>query len=220
MAITIYQLDRSRSERAVWLMEELGAAYTIEFFERLPVTMQAEPAYKALHPLGSSPVLGIDGRNIAESGAVIEYLATTQGGGALALGPDSPDYADYLYWFHFAESSMMPALVSEIMAGFAGIDPANPLRVHTRDRIAQLLAFTDARLSAVPFFAGDRFTAADVMMTFPFTMTRQFVPVDVAGHPAIAAYVERMEARPAYQRCRAIVDSPAKQPGTPWRGST
>lgn len=206
MAITIYQLDRSRSERAVWLMEELGAAYDIEFFERLPVTMQAEPAYKALHPLGSSPVLGIDGRNIAESGAVIEYLATTQGDGALALAPDSEDYADYLYWFHFAESTMMPALVSEIMARFAGIDPANPLRVHARDRIAQLLAFTDARLSTVPFFAGDRFTAADVMMTFPFTMTRQFVPVDVAGHPAIADYVERMEARPAYQRCRTIVD--------------
>ncbi|WP_068070529.1 glutathione S-transferase family protein [Novosphingobium lentum] len=210
MTITIYQLDRSRSERAVWLMEELGAAYDIEFFERLPVTMQAEPAYKALHPLGSSPVLGIDGTNIAESGAVIEYLATTQGGGALALGPTSPDYADYLYWFHFAESTMMPALVSEIMAGFAGIDPENQLRVYARQRIAQLLAFTDARLAAVPFFAGEQFTAADVMMTFPFTMTRQYVPVDVEGHPAIAAYVERMEARPAYQRCRAIVDRAPK----------
>ncbi|MDE2563160.1 MAG: glutathione S-transferase family protein [Sphingomonadales bacterium] len=210
MTITIYQLDRSRSERAVWLMEELGAPYAIEFFERLAVTMQAEPAYKALHPLGSSPVLGIDGKNIAESGAVIEYLATTQGGGALALGPDSPDYAEYLYWFHFAESTLMPALVSEIMAEFTGIEPESALRVRSRHRIKQLLEFTDARLSTAPFFAGGRFTAADVMMTFPFTMTRQFVPVDVDGHPAIAAYVERMEARPAYQRCRAIVDCPAK----------
>lgn len=205
MAITIYQLERSRSERAVWLMEELQAPYAIEFFARLP-TLQAEPAFKALHPLGSSPVLGIDDRNIAESGAVIEYLATTQGGGVLALGPGSPDYADYLYWFHFAESTMMPALVSEIMAEFTGVEHASPSRVVARQRIKQLLEFTDAGLATVPFFAGDQFTAADIMMAFPFTMTRQFVPVDVEGHPAIAAYVERMEARPAYQRCRAIVD--------------
>lgn len=206
MTVTIYQLERSRSERAVWLMEELGAPYAIEFFRRLPVTMQAEPAFKALHPLGSSPVLGIDGKNIAESGAVIEYLATTQGGGALAVGPESPDYADYLYWFHFAESTLMPALVGEIMAEFGGIEADHPMRTNARARIAQLLAFTDARLAQVPFVAGQQFTAADVMMTFPFTMTRQFVPVDVEGHPHIAAYVERMEARPAYQRCRVIVD--------------
>ncbi len=205
MTITIYQLERSRSERAVWLMEELGAPYDIEFFKRLP-TWQAEPAFKALHPLGSSPVLGIDGKTIAESGAVIEYLATTQGGGALALEPGSPDYADYLYWFHFAESSLMPALVGEIMAQFGGIEADHPLRVNARARIAQLLAFADARLASVPFVAGERFTAADVMMTFPFTTTRQFVPVDVEAHPGIAAYVERMEARPAYRRCRAIVD--------------
>lgn len=210
MTITIYQLERSRSERAVWLMEELGAPYAIEFFERLPVTMQAEPAYKALHPLGSSPVLGIGDQKIAESGAVIEYLATTQGGGALALGPDSPDYAQYLYWFHFAESTLMPALVGEIMAQFGGIDADHPSRTYGRARIAQLMAFTDAHLAEVPFMAGDQFTAADVMMTFPFTMTRQFVPVDVEGNPNIAAYVKRMEARPGYQRCRAIVDRPAK----------
>ncbi|CAH0495390.1 glutathione S-transferase family protein [Novosphingobium sp. CECT 9465] len=210
MTITIYQLERSRSERAVWLMEELGAPYAIEFFERLPVTMQAEPAYKALHPLGSSPVLGIGDQKIAESGAVIEYLATTQGGGALALGPDSPDYAQYLYWFHFAESTLMPALVGEIMAQFGGIEADHPSRTYGRARIAQLMAFTDAHLAKVPFMAGDQFTAADVMMTFPFTMTRQFVPVDVEGNPNIAAYVERMEARPGYQRCRAIVDRAAK----------
>lgn len=205
MTITIYQLERSRSERAVWLMEEIGAPYRIEFFRRLP-TWQAEPAYKALHPLGSSPVLGIDGKNIAESGAVIEYLATTQGGGLLAPDRDAPDYADYLYWFHFAESTLMPALVTEIMAEISRIEADHPFRAGARARVAQLLAFTDARLAAVPYVAGDRFTAADVMMTFPFTMTRQFVPVDVEGHPSIAAYVERMEARAAYQRCRDIVD--------------
>ncbi|WP_062344117.1 glutathione S-transferase family protein [Novosphingobium sp. CCH12-A3] len=207
MTITIYQLERSRSERAVWLMEELGAPYAIEFFKRLP-TWQAEPAFKALHPLGSSPVLGIGNERIAESGAVIEYLATTQGDGRLALRPDSPDYAQYLYWFHFAESSLMPALVSEILAQLGGIEDGHPLRSKARARIAELLAFTNARLGEVPFVAGAQFTAADVMMTFPFTMTRQFVPIDVEGYPNIADYVGRMEARPAYQRCRAIVDRP------------
>jgi glutathione S-transferase len=207
MTITIYQLERSRSERAIWLMEELGAPYAIEFFKRLP-NWAAEPAFKALHPLGSSPVLGIGDERIAESGAVIEYLATTQGGGRLALGPDSADYAQYLYWFHFAESTLMPALVSEILSELDGIDIDHPLRCKARARVAQLLAFTNARLGEVPFVACGQFTAADVMMTFPFTMTRQFVPIDVEGHPNIAAYVERMESRTAYQRCRAIVDRP------------
>jgi len=207
MSITIYQLERSRSERAVWLMEELGAPYAIEFFKRLP-NWQAEPAFKALHPLGSSPVIGIGDERIAESGAVIEYLATTQGGGELAPKAGSADYAQYLYWFHFAESTLMPALVGEIMAQYGGIEEDHPSRVSGRARVAQLLRFTDARIAEVPFFAGERFTAADVMMTFPFTTTRQFVPVDVESHPHIAAYVERMEGRPAYQRCRAIVDRP------------
>lgn len=208
MAITIYQLDRSRSERAVWLMEELGAPYAIEFFERMP-SWEAEPAFKALHPLGSSPVIDIDGKKIAESGAVIEYLATTQGGGSLALGPVSPDYADYLYWFHFAESTLMPSLVAEISAERAGIAADNPSRIYNRRRAETLLQFVDARLQAVPWFAGQQFTAADIMMVFAFTTTRLFTPVDVAGHAAIAAYVARIEARPAYQRCRAIVDRPA-----------
>jgi len=208
MAITLYQLDRSRSERAVWLMEELGAPYAIEFFERLP-TWEAEPAFKALHPLGSSPVIDIDGKKIAESGAIIEYLATTQGGGALGLGPDSPDYADYLYWFHFAESTLMPSLVAEISAERAGIDTDNPSRIYNRHRADQLLRFVNARLEAVPWFAGEHFTAADIMVAFAFTTTRLFTPVDCESHAAIAAYVQRIEARPAYQRCRAIVDRAA-----------
>lgn len=209
MTITIYQLDRSRSERAVWLMEELGAPYAIEFFERGP-TQAAEPAYKALHPLGSSPVIDVDGKRLAESGAVIEYLATTQGGGSLALTPDSPDYIDYLYWFHFAESSLMPAIVSEIMAERAGVDHDHPSRIYNRQRSAQLLDFADERLAEAPWIAGEAFTAADIMITFPFTTTRLFVPVDVEGHRHIAAYLERITARPAYQKCRAIVDRPAR----------
>lgn len=203
--VTIYQLDRSRSERAIWVMEELDAPYSVEFFTR-DANWSAEPAYKALHPLGSSPVIDADGHRIAESGAVVEYLATTQGGGKLALQPDSPDYAAYLYWFHFAESSLMPALVSEIMAERAGLDHDHPSRVYARMRGAELLGYVAKRVETATWFAGERFTAADIMMTFPFTTTRLFMTVDVESYPPILRYLERIEARPAYQRMRAIVD--------------
>ncbi|WP_449472892.1 glutathione S-transferase family protein [Sphingobium chungangianum] len=207
MSITIFQLDRSRSERAVWLMEEVESPYDIRFYARLE-TLAAEPSYKALHALGSSPVIEADGQRLAESGAVIEYLARTQGSGALRATPGHPDYADYLFWFHFAESSLMPALVTEIMAERAGIAQDHPSRIAGRAHAARLLKLVDNRLSHKPYMAGDRFTAADIMMTFPFTTTRLFMSVDVEGHPNIAAYVERMAARPAYRRMRAIVDRP------------
>ena len=207
MSVTIFQLDRSRSERAVWLMEEVECPYDIHFYARLE-TLAAEPAYKALHPLGSSPVIEADGQRIAESGAVMDYLATTQGNGALRANPGAPDYADYLFWFHFAESSLMPALVTEIMAERAGIAQDHPSRVAGRAHSLRLLKLVDDRLTHAPYMAGDRFTAADIMMTFPFTTTRLFMSVNVEGHKSIAAYVGRMTARPAYCRMRAIVDHP------------
>lgn len=199
--ITIHHLARSRSDRAVWLMEELGAPYELKLYKRLE-TMSAEAAYKALHPLGSSPVIGVDDDVLAESGAVIEYLATTQGDGALARNPADKDYLDYLFWFHFAESSMMPELVREIMAEYGGIDFDHPSRQYARERAAHFLRHADSHLSRVPWFAGERFSAADIMMTFPFTTTRHFTPVDMSDYPHIAAYVEKVEQRPAYLRCR------------------
>jgi glutathione S-transferase len=201
--ITIYHLDRSRSERPVWVMEELGAPYEIRHFDRMP-TLEAEPAYKKLHPLGSSPVIADDGKLIAESGAVVEYLATTQGGGRLAVKPGAANYADYLFWFHFAESSLMNEVTREIMAEAGGVPHDNIGRRFSRQRTAQFLAFTDARLAEVPYFAGDTLTAADIMMAFVFTTTRLFTPVDLDPCPNIRAFIERIEARPAYQRTQRI----------------
>ena len=182
--ITVHHLARSRSDRAVWLMEELGAPYELKLYNRLE-TLSAEASYKALHPLGSSPVIGIADAVLAESGAVVEYLATTQGDGALAAKPGDDDYADYLFWFHFAESSLMPELVREIMAEVGGIAHDHPSRQYARDRAAHYLRHTDSRLAQVPWFAGERFTAADIMMTFPFTTTRHFTPVDLTDYPQI-----------------------------------
>ena len=201
--ITIYHLDRSRSERGVWLMEELGAPYAIEHFDRMP-TLEAEPAYKRLHPLGSSPVIRDGDKVIAESGAVIEYLANMAGGGALAVTPGAENYADYLYWFHFAESSLMPEMTREIMAEFGGVPRDNPGRVFSRQRTANYLAFANDRVRDVPWFAGEAFTAADIMMTFAFTTTLLFAPLDLTPYPHIRAYLERVEARPAWQRSQRI----------------
>lgn len=202
--ITVYHLDRSRSERPVWLLEELGEPYSIEHFERIEPTLEAEPAYKALHPLGSSPVVNVDGKVIGESGAVIEYLATTFGGGRLAVSPGAPNYADYLFWFHFAESTLMNEVTREIMSEAGGVPHDNPGRAFSRRRIPKFLSFVDDRLAHSPYFAGEEFTAADIMMTFIFTTTRLFVTLDLAPYPNILEYIERIEARPAYQRSQRI----------------
>lgn len=203
--ITIHHLDRSRSERAIWVMEELGAPYTLRWYKRLE-NLSAEPAYKALHPLGSSPVIEVDGQMIAESGAVVEYLATTQGGRALALGPRDPAYGEYLFWFHFAESSLMPEITREIMAEHLGIANDHPSRQWSRARTAMFLDHVNGRLGEAPWFAGAQFTAADIMMAFPFTTTRQFTPVDIGSYPNIITYLDRIEQRPAYRRCRELAD--------------
>ena len=200
--ITIYHLDRSRSERAVWLMEELGEPYQIEHFDRLE-TLSAEPAYKKLHPLGSSPVIKAEGKMLAESGAVIEYLATMTGGGRLAVKPGAANYIDYLYWFHFAESTLMPQVVSEIMSEAGGVPHDNPGRQYARARAAQLLSFVDDHLANVEYFAGE-FTAADIMVTFVFTTTPLFVPLDLEPYPNIRAYVDRIRARPGFQQAQRI----------------
>ena len=201
--ITIYHLDRSRSERAVWLMEELSAAYEIEHFDRT-ATWEAAPDYKTLHPLGSSPVISVDGKVIAESGAVIEYLATTVGSGVLALSPGHSRYADYLYWFHFAECTLMNILTSEIMSERAGVDEQHASRIYNRRRRDELLAFVDDHLASNRFIAGDDFTAADIMITFPFTTTRAFAPFKIDAYPNIVAYLARIRSRPAYRRGQHI----------------
>mgnify|MGYP003387874052 CR=1 FL=1 len=202
--ITIHHLARSRSDRAVWLMEELAAPYELKLYKRLE-TMSAEPSYKALHPLGSSPVINDGDMTLAESGAVIEYLATTQGNGALAAKPTDDDYGEYLFWFHFAESSLMPELTREIMAEFGGIEFDHPSRQYARERAAHYLGHVDRRLAQVPWFAGDRFTAADIMMTFPFTTTRQFTPVDLTAYDNIMAYIDKVQAREGYRRSRQAI---------------
>jgi glutathione S-transferase len=198
MSLIVHHLGVSQSERIVWLCEELAIPYELKVYERDPVTRLAPPAYKALHPLGTAPIITDGDLVLPESGAIMEYIIGKYGDGRLAVGPTSPNYADYLFWFHFANASMMPRQT-------IGPRPAEgaeetPRARFMRERGELTWALVEKRLGEAPYFAGDDFTAADIIMGFPLTTMRAFAPHDLAPHPNIRAYLQKIGQRPAYQR--------------------
>lgn len=201
--ITIHHLNDSRSERIVWLAEELGLPYKLVRHQR-EKTGAAPPEYKELHPLGKAPVIEDGGVKLAESGAIVEYLVQRHGDGRLAPKPQDASYRDYLYWMHFAEGSLM--MLSMIALVISRIPEAkeSPVKQRMDGRLKGMLAFVDAQLASRTWFAGDAFTAADVMMLFPFTTMRHYLDYDIAAYPNIVAYVKRIEARPAYAKAMSI----------------
>ena len=204
--ITIYHLETSRSERIVWLMEELDIEYKLDIFPRETTGASPSPL-KAIHALGKAPVIRDGDLVLAESGAIVEYLVHRYGGGRLALRPDAPDphaYARYLYWLHFAEGSLMSLMLIALVLSRIPEAGASPVTTRISDRVKQMLAFVDVELGAGPWFAGAEFTAADVMMAFPFTTMKHFLDVDIATYPNIVAYVQRIESRPAYQKAMML----------------
>jgi glutathione S-transferase len=209
--ITVHHLGVSQSERIVWLCEELEIPYRLELYERDPATRLAPAAYHALHPMGLAPVIEDDALLLAESGAIIEYIITKHGGGRLAVAPDEPNYAGYLFWFHFANGTLMPArmidLIARHMAAARG-DSAGPRTPNVRRERAFVLI--EARLGETPYFAGETFTAADIIMVFPLTTMRVFAPLDLSPFPNIRAYLQRIGERPGYQRAMKAGD-----PGLP-----
>jgi glutathione S-transferase len=208
--LVVHHLGISQSERIVWLCEELEVPYQLIRYERDPVTRLAPENYKALHPSGTAPVITDDDVVLAESGAIVEYVIAKHGRGRFALKPDDPDYASYLYWFHFANGSMMPSamidLIIQMVGGQAETDSMRLLRSRG-DRAMQMM---EKRLGTADYFAGSKFTAADIMMLFPLTTMRAFVPRDLTPFPNIRAYLKRVVARPGYQRARQKGD-----PGMP-----
>lgn len=198
--ITIYHLDTSRSERIVWLMEELGLPYELQVFERRP-DIFAPDELKQIHPLGRAPVIRDGDTVLAESGAIVEYIVARHGGGRLAVAPDGPDFARYLYWLHYAEGSLMLQLLRErSLDGMVPDADALPGMARVRETTRLHLAAVEAHLAAFAYFAGSSFTAADVMMVFPFTTLRRFRALDLDPYPALRDYLARVEARPAYRR--------------------
>jgi glutathione S-transferase len=201
--ITIYHLDSSRSERIVWLMEELGLEYKLELFQRND-NGSAPDALREIHALGKAPVIRDGDTVLAESGAIVDYIVHRYARDRLAVAPTAAEYARYIYWFHFAEGSLMSLLILALVLGRVPEASASPVRTRVLERTKQTLAFIDSELSQATYFAGAAFTAADIMMTFPFTTMRHFLNYDLAPYANILAYLHRIESRPAYQKAMAL----------------
>ena len=198
--LTIHHLGKSQSERIIWLCEELGVPYELKRYQRDPVTILAPPELKALHPLGAAPVITDGVLVLAESGAIIEYIIAKHGGGRLALGPAHPDFAAYLYWFHFANANLQPHIGRNMVLHRLKLADDEPTMAMTRFRLDRALGLVDARLGSAAFLAGSELTAADIMIVFSLTTMRIFFPLDLAPYSHIRAYLSRIGKREAYQR--------------------
>jgi glutathione S-transferase len=208
--ITVHHLGISQSDRIVWLCEELEIPYELKHYERDPVTKLAPSAYRALTPFGTAPVI-TDGKVVlGESAAIIEYIATLYGKGRLQVAPGTPGYADYLFWFHFANGSLMPSAMIDMIAQMVG--EGNELMGALRSRLDRAYTHLEARLGEVPYLAGASFTAADIMTLFPLTTMRMFAPRDLKPYPNVRAYLKRVGERPAFQRAMAKADPGFKVP--------
>jgi glutathione S-transferase len=201
--LTIHHLGHSQSERIPWLCEELGVPYDLTLHQRDPVTILSPPALKALHPLGAAPVIQDDGLLLAESAAIVEYIIAKHGGGRLRLGPDHPDFASFLYWFHFANGNLQPVLGRLRMMGRVGLAPDHPVQMAVQGRLDRVMALVEARLGEADYLAGNEFTAADIISVFSLTTMRLFQPLELRPYPNILAYLQRMGSRPAYRRAMA-----------------
>jgi glutathione S-transferase len=197
--LTVHHLGISQSDRIVWLCEELEIPYEMIKYDRDPETRLAPAAYKALHPAGTAPVITDGELVLGESGAIIEYIIQKHGGGRLVVTPDKPNYADYLRWLHFSNGSMMPSGMVDMVVSMLGVEDS-PITASLRGRLTTAFAMVEKRLGESAFFAGDAFTAADIIMLFPLTTMRMFAPRDMSPYPNILSYLQRIAARPAYQR--------------------
>lgn len=204
--LKIHHLGHSQSERIVWLCEELELPYDLVHYTRDAVTRLSPPELKALHPLGAAPLIEDGDLLLAESAAIVEYIIVRHGGGRLKLGPDHADYAQYLYWFHFANGNLMPVMGRMMAVSRAQLPADHPVQQNAQVRLDRVLALVEARLDEAPYLAGQEFTAADVMSVFSLTTMRLFQPLDLGPYPSIRAYLQRIGARPAYRRAMAKGD--------------
>jgi glutathione S-transferase len=204
--ITVHHLGISQSERIVWLCEELEIPYALLRYDRDPATKLAPAAYRALHPMGIAPVITDGDTVLAESGAIVEYIIAKYAGGRLAVGSDKPNFAAYLFWFHFANGTLMPSEMHGVLSAMLKVTEENPIMKMLKQRSERAFALVEQRLGDVPYFAGDALTAADVMMLFPLSTMRNFAHRDLSSLPHIRAYLKRIGERPAYRRAMAKGD--------------
>ncbi len=196
--LTVHHLGISQSDRILWLCEELGIPYEMVKYDRDPTTRLAPAAYKALHPSGTAPVITDGDLTLGESGAIVDYIVAKYGDGRLTLKPSDPDFANYLYWYHSANGSLMPHVMMKMGGG--------PMAEAIGGRVDRGLKALNDRLATATWLAGEQFTVADIMTAFPLTTARLFVPMDLSPYPNILAYLQRIGARPAFQRAMAKGD--------------
>jgi glutathione S-transferase len=204
--LTVHHLGVSQSERIVWLCEELEIPYRLERYEREGGRGLAPAAYKALHPLGTAPVITDGDVVLAESAAIVEYIIAVHGGGRLSVSKGQPNFADYLFWFHFANGSFAPAMMVPLVLSLVEVTPGNRIGDAMARRETTALALVERRLGETDYLAGDEFTAADIMSVFGLTTLRAFMPRDLAPFPNIRAYLKRIGERPGYRRAMAKGD--------------
>jgi glutathione S-transferase len=209
--ITVHHLENSRSQRVLWLLEELGIEYEVKRYARDRKTLLAPPELREVHPLGKSPIVTDDETTLAESGAVLEYLVERYGGGRFVPAAGTPARHRYTYFMHYAEGSVMPPLLLKLVFDKVRRAPApffvRPIARSIAARVSSMfidpqialhLDFIEAELGRSAWFVGDELTAADIQMSFPLEAAAARASLE--GRPNIANFLERIHARPAYQR--------------------
>jgi glutathione S-transferase len=213
--IIVHHLNNSRSQRVLWLLEELGLPYEIKPYQRNPKTQLAPPELRQVHALGKSPVITEDAVTVAESGAIIEYLVERHGAGRLVPAVGSPERLRYRYWMHFAEGSAMPPLLMKLIFDRVANSPmpffakpiargisAKVMESYIGPNLTRQFDFMEGELVRSTWFAGDEFSAADIQMSFPIEAGAHRASLK-QGRPKLAAWLERIHQRPAYQRALA-----------------
>ena len=195
--IVVHHLNDSRSQRILWLLEELGLPYEIRPYQRDAQTRLAPPELKKVHPLGKSPVITDGNRTIIESGAIIDYVIRRHGKGRLQPAPETPEYDEYVQWMHYAEGSAMLPLMLNLYTTRLG-DAAAPLKPRIDGEIANHLAYIDSALKGRQFLIGDTLTGADIQMSFVGEVAGAFGKR--AQYPNLDAWTKRLHERPAFKK--------------------
>jgi glutathione S-transferase len=196
--LEVHHLNNSRSQRVLWLLEELGTPYAIVHYQRDAKTRLAPPELKAIHPLGKSPVIRDGGQVVAESGAIMEYLVERHANGGWAPAQNTDAFETYRYWMHYAEGSLMPPLLIKLYLGLVG-DAAKPVVERVDGNVRTHLDFIEQTLRSSKFLVGSEITAADLQMSFPMEVIATQGMLDDA-YPNSRAWLKGLHARPAYQR--------------------
>jgi glutathione S-transferase len=199
MTLIVHHLNNSRSQRILWLLEEIGAPYEIKYYDRDATTNLAPPELVAVHPLGKSPVISDGDRVIIESGAITEYLCERHGGGHLVPERGTDDHVSHLEWLHFAEGSAMTPILLRIYTARLG-EAAAPLEPRINQQLDAHFSYMESRVGDSGHFIGDSLSAADIMLSFPaeIAIMQGMAP----RYPKLAAFVNACHARPAWQRAR------------------